>query len=92
MYNLNNSTVEHAISDEQKILTLENRIRELAGKMLEIGQENKLLQSIQVAKTNAIQELSEEVSRRGATEEYVLELTDKVRHLLDKISSLTLYS
>ncbi|PRP81045.1 viral A-type inclusion protein [Planoprotostelium fungivorum] len=82
------TAIEHSTTSEQKIIILENRVRELIGKLAEMGNENKLLLSIQAAKTNVIQELTEEISKRGATEEHVLELRDKIDFKDSEIADL----
>jgi hypothetical protein len=65
---------QNAITIEQKVVMLENRVRELLSTIQELQQENRTLLRIQQAKTQAIEQLTQELNTRGATDEYVEEL------------------
>lgn len=74
LHNQLTEKVSSEVGTGQNVIVLENRIIELENTVRDVQQENKMLLNIQKAKTEAIQQLTEEVTRRGATEEYVEDL------------------
>jgi hypothetical protein len=68
------------VAYQQKLIVLENRIIELTNNLMQLNQENAMLLTIQKAKTDAIEELTKQLSVRGATDEYVEELKRELQH------------
>lgn len=57
----------------------ENKSKELMQTIVDLQEENRLLLSIQKAKTQAIEELTNELNRRGASETLLAQLKGEAR-------------
>src|SRR5690349_12620969 len=74
-----NEQLKPDTATDQEIIVLQNRIVELSNTITDLQQENKMLLSIQTAKTEAIVKLTDELNARGATEEYIAELKKTIQ-------------
>jgi DNA repair exonuclease SbcCD ATPase subunit len=67
------------IAFRQQIVSLENEIKHLQDVIQDSSKENEMLLTLHKAKTSAIEQLTEELSVRGATDDYVETLRREIK-------------
>ena len=74
-----NGELEEVEDSTSAAIPLANQVRLLTKRIEELQEENKTLARIQRVKTNAIEQLAEELEKRGRPEDYIITLQNELK-------------